>query len=552
MMKPMERLMPRWFNDRKTALILKTALVLVCFCTLAWGQLANEGKRGLYVKSIAQVLRLPDDEIDIGTAALIVSEEWSDVVQGLSYRQRLNDMALEIQRRLKDQGLNTDFHAVDVINHYLYDELGFTTVPNADNPEDLFLHTVLDKRRGYCLSLSILYLSLAERLGLPIYGVVVPGHFFVRYDDGTVRFNIETTNKGRSLPDEYYAKKHGVPADQWDGLYLKNLSNHQTLGCFFNNFGLAYYQLGDVDSAIRALDLAVQINPMLCESRVSLGNLYVRKNMPQEAVRQLRAALEIKPDNAMAHCDLGTAYLQQDFPDMAIRQYRASLDLDPNLVVAHAKLAGVYSQQQHYGLAQQQLNLALALEPNNALLHAQLGEIQADSGQTQQAIDTFNKTLAMDYTLTEVWVRLGLCYKDLGNFSAEVSAYTQALTVDPHSFNAHANLAMAYFNHQQYESALPHLRQAIKGNDHQAILYYCLAVSYQKTNQPDEALTAFYQALQLDPKYGPGHYQLAVLLFNLKNYKEAYEHMVTAKNLGQEVTQQQLDTIRAHLKEATH
>ncbi|MHC4759552.1 MAG: transglutaminase family protein, partial [Planctomycetota bacterium] len=36
----------------------------------------------------------------------------------------------------------------------------------------MFLHTVMDKKQGYCLSLSILYLSIGERLGLPLYGVV--------------------------------------------------------------------------------------------------------------------------------------------------------------------------------------------------------------------------------------------------------------------------------------------------------------------------------------------------------------------------------------------
>ena len=182
-------------------------LLALTTCTTTWGQLANATKSGLRSTSLAQVMRLPDSEIDIGTAALIVSEEWSDVVQGLRYRQTLDDMALVIKQRLKDQGLQANYYAIEVINQYLYDDLGFTTVPNADNPEDLFLHTVLDQRRGYCLSLSILYLSLAERLGLPIYGVVVPGHFFVRYDDGKVRFNIEATNRGRSLPDEYYIEK---------------------------------------------------------------------------------------------------------------------------------------------------------------------------------------------------------------------------------------------------------------------------------------------------------------------------------------------------------
>lgn len=543
----MSRQHNRWTPTRRVAIAL-----LLMSVSLTWGQLANATKSGLRVSSLAQAIRLPDREIDIGTAALIVSEEWSDVVQGLRYRQELDDMALEIKQRLKAQGIPANYHAVEVINDYLYENQGFTTVPNADNPEDLFLHTVLDQRRGYCLSLSILYLSLAERLGLPIYGIVVPGHFFVRYDDGNIRFNIEATNKGRSLSDDYYIEKHQVPEDQQDGLYLKNLTNLQSLGCFFNNFGLAYYQLGDVDSAITALALAVDINPMLCESQYSLGNLYVRKNMPEAAIEHLKAALDIKPDNAMAYCDLGTAYFQQGYVDLAIRQYRNSLELDPNLVVARSKLASIYTQRQHYSLAEQHLKLALEVDPQNALLHAQMGEVQADCAQTLQAIETFNYALKLDPRLTEVWVRLGLCYKEVGDPQAAISAYQRALSLDSSCFSAHANLALAYFNQQDYTAALPHLRRSLSlntGGD-RALLYYCLAICYQKNNQLDEALTAFYQALDINPKHGPSHYYLAFLLFDMNNYAEAYEHMLTAQKLGQEVTQEQLDTIAAHLNTA--
>src|SRR4030042_393220 len=67
--------------------------------------LANENLTGLYVRSIEQVLRLDTDEIDIGTAALIVAEEWSDMVHGRRYQTELDRMAYEIQARLSEKKL---------------------------------------------------------------------------------------------------------------------------------------------------------------------------------------------------------------------------------------------------------------------------------------------------------------------------------------------------------------------------------------------------------------------------------------------------------------
>ncbi|MHC5073985.1 MAG: transglutaminase family protein, partial [Planctomycetota bacterium] len=158
-------------------LILSTALT-----SFSLEPLANKDNSGLYARSIEQMLRLEPHEIDLAISALIISEEWSDLVQGRRYQTDLEDMAREIQERIEQRNLTGNHRAIEVINNYLFEELGFTSVDKAHRPEDLFIHTVMDNRQGYCLSLSILYLTIGERLGLPLYGVVVPSHFFIRYD----------------------------------------------------------------------------------------------------------------------------------------------------------------------------------------------------------------------------------------------------------------------------------------------------------------------------------------------------------------------------------
>ena len=164
----------------------KLSLYLLIICAI-WtgladpsaiaGPLANNNKPGTYARSIEQILKYNSNDIDIGTAAMIISEQWSDDVLGRQYIFELDKMAHKILKELKERGRNTDYKAIEVINDYLYNKLGFTTVETADDPNDLFLHSVLDNKKGYCLSLSVLYLALAERIGLELYGVVVPGHF---------------------------------------------------------------------------------------------------------------------------------------------------------------------------------------------------------------------------------------------------------------------------------------------------------------------------------------------------------------------------------------
>jgi len=265
----------------------KIFLAIICILILSpalfaqWNApLANEGKTGLYARSIEQVLRLRENDVDLATAVLISSELWSDnwseIVNGRIYLSKLDDIAREIREMLKRRKLGADFRAIPIMNEYLFDTLGFKSISEATDPNSLFLHTVIDKKEGYCLSLSILYLSIGERLGLPLHGVVVPGHFFVRYDDGRVRFNIETTSNGGSASDEHYTKKFKVPRLNGRSIYLKNLSKTQALGCFFNNLGNSYSDVGDIESALLAFERAVEINPALSESRANLGNIYLK------------------------------------------------------------------------------------------------------------------------------------------------------------------------------------------------------------------------------------------------------------------------------------
>jgi regulator of sirC expression with transglutaminase-like and TPR domain len=363
-------------------ILLAVILVLLFAGAKCFGRyepLANEDKAGLYVRSIERMLRLEADELDLATAVLIISEQWNDNVLGRRYVSVIDDMAYEIRERLKAGRLRANHRAIPVINKYLFDELDFEVVKEASDPRELFLHSVLDNKRGYCLSLSVLYLSLAERLGIPLYGVVVPGHFFVRYDDGRVRFNIETTSGGGSASDEYYINKFKVPEDN-DGIgapkrtllrlgnpiYMRNLDKMQTLGCFFNNLGNSYTDVGNIEQALVALERAVEINPSLAACRTNLGNIYLRKEKIEDAIYQYRAALQINPGDAKTHNNLGNAYTKTGRLDDAISEYKESLELDPNFAEVYANLSVVYCEKKMFGRAESVLKKAIAFEPRNS------------------------------------------------------------------------------------------------------------------------------------------------------------------------------------------
>lgn len=520
--------------------------------------LANKNKAGLYARSIEHVLRLRENEVDLATAALIVSERWSDMVYGRRYLSRLDDMALEIRERLMRKRLNANFRAIPVINKYLFDELGFKSASEARDPNSLFLHTVMDDKRGYCLSLSILYLSLGERLGLTLYGVVVPGHFFVRYDDGQVRINIETTSEGRTAPDEHYINMFKVPQGSNDSIYLKNLNKIQTLGCFFNNLGNSYDDVGNMESALLALERAVEINPTLSEARANLGNIYLEKGQLADAIREYKVALRINPSDAKTHNNLGNAYLRRSeiqdsqykkgWLNYAVSEYLWSLRLDPNLPDAYKNLAAAYCKQERFEQAIMRLRQAITLEPKDASCYSQLGSVYDQMGNYEQAISQHQKALRINPNFADAHYGLGLCYNKLGFVDDEILAYKSALAVKPDMLAALVNLGSAYFGQKKYDVAIEQYKKAVLIKPDEAMIHYNLGAAFSNNENYEQGVAEYLRAVEIEPENGDAHYGLAFGFYELKKYDLAWKHIRIAEKLGVEVSKDQLNAIKRKLR----
>lgn len=93
----------------------------------------------------------------------------------------------------------TAYEKVNVINQVLYKEYQFRgDTKQFHSPLNSYINTVIELRKGNPLSLCIIYSVLAQRLGLPIYGVNLPNHFVLAYldDDNTHQVNDLGENYG--------------------------------------------------------------------------------------------------------------------------------------------------------------------------------------------------------------------------------------------------------------------------------------------------------------------------------------------------------------------
>lgn len=185
--------------------------------------------------------------------------------------------------------------AVDVLNRVVFQELGFSREVKDDALRFTLLPQVLEGRRGGCLGLSGLYLALGERLGLRLQGVLVPGHFFVRFVGPGGPRSIELLKRGRQMSRGWYVRKYGVPADH--PLYLRRgLTWRQTLTVYRYNLANAHRTQGSLRDALTLYKRVARELPDFAEAHANLGLTLHRLGRLPEARRAYIAAQRAHPN----------------------------------------------------------------------------------------------------------------------------------------------------------------------------------------------------------------------------------------------------------------
>lgn len=209
--------------------------------------LLNRELKGFGLWDEAALHELPVEEIDLARGLLLAELGNSDEARPkiLSYEANLDLMALQIYARLSQDA--TPKEKIRAISDYIFSEMRFRFPPHSLHAKDIdiytFLPSVLDSRRGVCLGVSILYLCLAQRLGLELEAITPPGHIYVRYvgPDGDI-LNIETTARGIDVPSEMYL---GMETRK-----LQKRDINEVIGLAFMNQAAVSWQRNDPETAI--------------------------------------------------------------------------------------------------------------------------------------------------------------------------------------------------------------------------------------------------------------------------------------------------------------
>ncbi len=123
-----------------------------------------------------------------------------------------------------------------VINRVLFHELGFRgNTENYTDPENSFINRVLQTRKGLPISLSALYLLVAERLGAALEPISAPGHFVIGCFEESVPFYVDSFDHGRILTAGQMLKRVEANCMEPNLSHLAPSSSRETLSRICRN-----------------------------------------------------------------------------------------------------------------------------------------------------------------------------------------------------------------------------------------------------------------------------------------------------------------------------
>ncbi len=241
----------------------------------------------------AEMASRKDEEIELAKAALFFAkEEYSDL-DVEKYLTKLELMSEEIKRGVRH---NTDPHfMISEISRYLFTEEGFRG--NEDDyydPRNSFLNDVLDRKTGIPITLSLLYMEIASRLGLTLSGVGLPGHFIVKYSGVEEEILIDPFNKGRILSNkdckEILDRIYGGRM-QFHSEFLQPVTKKEILSRMLHNLKGIYLNSTNYLKALSIVDMILLIEPEAMDELRDRGLLYYNLECFTQALSDLETYL---------------------------------------------------------------------------------------------------------------------------------------------------------------------------------------------------------------------------------------------------------------------
>jgi regulator of sirC expression with transglutaminase-like and TPR domain len=257
----------------------------------------------LHAKSVeaalVSALEGRDENIDLFHAALLVSRLDNPELDIEAYRGELAQLVRELQTSLQGSSSVSDTGKVAALTKFLLTDQGFHgSRTDYYNRANSYINEVMDYREGLPITLSVLFLEMARKIGLTnVTGVPIPTHFMVGLSlgKGGDRF-IDVFNGGRLITRSDAVELVADNVERIGDDDFRAATKREIITRMLHNlFGIAQRQ-GSLSDAIRYLDVIIALNPNSAPDRLSRARLQLQRGDAAAAKADLNWVLDRKPE----------------------------------------------------------------------------------------------------------------------------------------------------------------------------------------------------------------------------------------------------------------
>jgi regulator of sirC expression with transglutaminase-like and TPR domain len=248
-------------------------------------------------KEFRQAVDRAETDIDLGKAALTIATSDYPDLDINAYLSRIDALARAVAARL---GAEADvYRSIAALNFVLFQEQAFRgNREQYFDPRNSFLNEVLDRKTGIPISLSILYIEVAHRIGLSLQGVGFPGHFLVKYPAHNEEIVVDPFNRGEILSQQnletmLYRLYGGKIV--FEPHLLEAISKKQILRRMLNNLKIIYLRQNDLIKGLSIVERLMVLDPVSGEDIRDRGLIYLQLECFKQALEDLESYLRLAP-----------------------------------------------------------------------------------------------------------------------------------------------------------------------------------------------------------------------------------------------------------------
>lgn len=240
---------------------------------------------------------------DLLKAVLLLGKVQDANFCGEFYLERVMELAARVWHKCARAKYDPVLKA-ESINHVLYKELGLVGKTDKhkqviDDPNRLFLHTLMDKGTGSPLSHALLYMVLAEQVGLAVECVALPSYYYLKVEDIAAPFYIDPFESGKFITEEEFQRKLRSSMQRSkllsQSLYEK-VTHLQLVARVVQQLKHIYILKSKALEALRAVEILTALFPQSPELTRDRGILYCEMEYFSKAMADLKDYLKARPE----------------------------------------------------------------------------------------------------------------------------------------------------------------------------------------------------------------------------------------------------------------